>query len=149
MDGKTQVISYLKIDGHFVRVEECVGPLRDESYIEGAIECVIDGRSLLSLEHWDLVDQLWLYLLDGVESLQRGEAFECCFPDQPLLLRSTPIAGNWVEVTIGDRTQKFEQSRLVTLLVQGAIDFFEALSTIARHGATWQAGLARSRGLRQ
>ncbi|MEM6296808.1 MAG: hypothetical protein AAGA54_36415 [Myxococcota bacterium] len=58
----------------------------DWRYIEGAIVLECDGVAVLDASMWDLVDQLWAYLIAGVEELQSARRFSTYFPDQPLKL---------------------------------------------------------------
>lgn len=69
----------LRIDNEFRRIG-LVGAKRiDPDYIEGAILWSYDGRAILSEKHWDLVDQLWAYFIDGVEAVVKSETFEHYF----------------------------------------------------------------------
>jgi hypothetical protein len=90
MTGMMTVRTLLKADEEFIPVEEYVGRIADENYIEGALELTVGGKELLSRRHWDLVDQLWCYLARGVAKVSRGEAFSTYFPDSPIQVSFRP-----------------------------------------------------------
>lgn len=145
MDCRTE--SLLKIDDEFVLVEEYDGPIPDADYIEGAIRFRFGNEEILSLKHWDLVDQLWAYLLEGLYKLDSGTEYDVCFPDQPLALKLREINGETVEMTIGEDSTNVPKSILFRELTEAAIVFFERMSTLVpKHASTWleYATLARS-----
>jgi hypothetical protein len=134
----------LRIDNEFRRIG-LVGAKRiDPDYIEGAILWSYDGRAILSEEHWDLVDQLWTYFIDGVEAVVKSETFERYFPDQGLEIRFRRIRPASVLVTIGDVSVAMPIEQFFTDLLSGARDFFVAIRNVAPQlGAHWEAMLAR------
>ncbi len=56
----------------------------DTFYIDGYICINYNEQEILSERQWDLVDQLWAYLLNMVEELLDQKYAESSFPDQPL-----------------------------------------------------------------
>ncbi len=94
------VHSYLRQNDAFVSLESFKGKLPDVDYIEGAIELTVSGKRLITTEMWDYVDQLWAYLLEGIDRLKNGEAFTTYFPDQPIEVTFLPVSGNRVEVSV-------------------------------------------------
>lgn len=144
----TEIESFLKTNGSFVRVADFPGPIPDMDYVEGAIVCRIGGQDLLSTEHWDLVDQLWAYLVDGLTKICAGDEFDGFFPDQPLKLRLKLLSEYCVEVTIGDDIKRFDRSLLVTTLATGAQQFFNEMNRLAPDSAdTWHRYLKESESL--
>jgi hypothetical protein len=142
----TAVTSYLKIGERFIPVREFTGTLADEDYIDGAIEARIDDNPLLGLNHWDLVDQLWAYIVHGLEALKRGEEESCYFPDQPLRLEFTPVSAFAAEVTIGENSHVFDLHLLISVLAKGAEDFFtEMLRISPSQSEIWDSYLNRAR----
>lgn len=87
------VRTLLKVGDEFVPVEAYSGQIADENYIDGAIELSIDGKELLSRRHWDLVDQLWCYLAQGIVDVSKGQAFSTGFPDSPIDVFFQPDVG--------------------------------------------------------
>jgi hypothetical protein len=80
-------------DGEFVRVESCEWRPVDAQYVEGAIDLVVDGVSILSVAEWDYVDQLWSYIVNAISALREAGEASTYFPDQPIMLklfRSSP-----------------------------------------------------------
>jgi hypothetical protein len=123
--------SFLKVKQRFVPVEEYPDELPDKNYIQGAICCRISDRDILTTEHWDLVDQLWCYILEGLAKVEHGAEYNSSFPDQPLRLRFRPLSPHAVEITIGDDVQRFSTESVVACLTQGAISFFGAMKRLA------------------
>lgn len=76
--------SFLKVENALVPVEEFVGPVLDDSYIEGAIELSIGHKPILTREMVDYVDQLWAYLIRGLGEVVAGREFSTFYPDMPL-----------------------------------------------------------------
>ncbi len=145
---KTYVESFFRINGEFVPVEHYTGALPDIDYIEGAIECRIGGQSLLGKENWDLVDQLWSYILQGLSALHKGEEYESCFPDQPLLLRFRIVSERSVEITVGESGSCVDRRVLVSTLAAGAITFFTSMLRIAPSlSESWSQDLSQARSL--
>jgi len=78
--------SYLLIDNEFVPIETVKSRPHDIQYIEGAIELSVNGVRMIDRSVCDLVDQLWAYIVNGLDNLSQGRAHHCHFPDQPLQL---------------------------------------------------------------
>jgi hypothetical protein len=81
-----EAMTYLWHEDESVPLETFRGRVNDPFYIYGVIDLRISGEQILSVEQWDLVDQLWAYIVDGACHLARGESFSTFFPDQPLEL---------------------------------------------------------------
>lgn len=124
------VNTYLKVDQKFIPISEYVGALPDKNYIEGAIICQIDNQDIFTMEHWDLVDQLWVYIVEGLTKLKQGLEYDSSFPDQPLRLRFRPISTHAIEVTVGNKCQIFNLDSLIVPLVEGAFHFFSSMKMI-------------------
>ncbi|GIW98767.1 MAG: hypothetical protein KatS3mg111_2100 [Pirellulaceae bacterium] len=125
--SNSYVKSYFKIDDRFIPVETFSGEFPDKNYIDGAIVLTIDGQEIFTFEHWDLVDQLWCYIADGIGKLREGEDFETYFPDQPLLLRFELINKRFVRVTVGDDTYEVATETFLKTLQRGAKEFFQRM----------------------
>lgn len=126
----TMIQTFFRINNDFVPIEEFSGTLPDKNYIEGAIVCSISGRDLFQLKHYDLIDQLWAYIVDGLGKLRDGKEYDVFFPDQPLRLRLKLISPHCVEVSIGDETNKVDYSVFRSALKNGALAFFAKMKEI-------------------
>ena len=85
--------TYVVTDRTYQPIAAVRGPLADPDYIKGIIELSIDGQDIITRAEWDLVDQLWAYLVNGACELASGRSFMTRFPDQPIELRFTLDAG--------------------------------------------------------
>ncbi len=135
----TLVETYLKIGDEFVPVKQFSGALPDDYYLDGAIYCRINDRDVLTLHHWDLVDQLWAYIIEGMLMIARGEDYDVYFPDQPLRLRLRLLSRRVVEVTVGGCSQKVDVHTLVRAMADGAVQFFTEMKRILPDASdTWR-----------
>jgi hypothetical protein len=135
------------VDGSFVRLEDCVRPLPDSEYVEGAIELTVDGVEIMGLHEWDYVDQLWSYIVDMMHDLRASGRAVTFFPDQPIEL-SFEKTGQRVLVSCraGDEVRRASvpAEELPDALRAEAQRFFTALSAlIPENAATYES--ARSR----
>lgn len=81
-----KVETYLKTDDEFIPLAEFAEHISDPVYIEGAIELEMNGVKALTLELWDDVNQLWLYIAQGLIEITRQQEWSTGFPDQPITL---------------------------------------------------------------
>ncbi|AMO46700.1 Hypothetical protein AKI40_0272 [Enterobacter sp. FY-07] len=86
-----EVQSFIKSEQGFVDVFAFEGTITDPDYIDGALLLRINGVELINQAMWDYVDQLWAYFTSGLLALAEENAFETCFPDQPITVRFTPL----------------------------------------------------------
>lgn len=134
----TIVETYLKTGDAFTLIGKYSDTITDENYVEGAIRCVIAGQTILGQEHWDLVDQLWVYIVEGLVKLSRNEVYESSFPDQPLLLRLEPVSDYCVKVTIGEKAYNVDRKAFISVMKEGAVQFFDAFKQLCPASAdTW------------
>lgn len=94
--------SFLQDDDTLIPIEEATKPPPDEDYIDGVVEMLVDGQPILGRDKVDLVDQLWAYLIQGLEQLSSGEDFSTFYPDMPLEVRMTR-RGTVISITSDDR----------------------------------------------
>ncbi|MCZ2341262.1 MAG: hypothetical protein LC104_05625 [Bacteroidales bacterium] len=140
--------TYLKVNKQYVPVSEYTGTLPDKDYVEGAIHCRINGRDLFTLDHWDLVDQLWCYILEALTLTRQGSEYDSSFPDQPLRLRFKPLSSYAVEITVGDSSHKFDTETVMNCLAPGAVSFFTAMKRLAPEADdTWERYLSQANAL--
>lgn len=60
---------------YFVRCddESCLEYIEDFCYLDGVITISCDGMYILDFSYWDLVDQLWSYLIDAIYEISEGK----------------------------------------------------------------------------
>lgn len=92
--SKVEVRSYVQIGDAFVPISQFKGPLEDLDYVEGALDFSIDGKMISSTRYYDLIDQLWAYIIQCLGKVASGERAETYWPDQPIKLVMTPMPGD-------------------------------------------------------
>jgi len=130
------ITTYLRTpDETFELVETSTSSPADPDHIEGAIELVVDGTTVIGTEEWDDVDQLWAYIADMVEDLKAGEDLaETYFPDQPIRLAFERTDGEILitaELDEEVRHALIAETDLITALETAARRFFEKMLTLA------------------
>ncbi len=106
---------------NFTLIGEYDGAIDDPRHIDGAIELIIDGKYLISQEQWDLVDLLWIYLVDGIESVIDGTDYSSSFPDSSVELsfKQTEFQDK-IEMTVDDESIVCDRQELINTLLDGA-----------------------------
>lgn len=124
-----------KRDDYFVEISNIseLMKMKDEihfSYIDGAIEIMYDHQVLLDIIFWDLVDQLWSYILHVMEQVIKYGEGETLFPDQPIKLSMQSIAKDWVFYRLQAK-EKVEmllpKKEFFAALLEGAETFFQTM----------------------
>jgi hypothetical protein len=91
---------------------------------------------LLDVTLWDLVDQLWVYILNVLESLLRTGKGETYFPDQPVKLQINSISEDLVlyEIEANDHIKVVLPKReLVEALLRGEpMTFFKVWRSVSK-----------------
>ena len=145
---KDIVKSFFKIEDRFIPINEFEGKLPDDFYIDGAIICTIEGHKILTFKHWDLVDQLWYYIIEGLIELRAKRDFECYFPDQPLLYSFKPQEKGMVKITIDKDPYTVNAERFIKLAAENAIEFFLKMKVLLpRQNSDWDLHLGRAKSL--
>lgn len=128
--------SYIKQDEKFIPINEFNDKLDDDFYIYGAIDLNIKGVELINLDMYDLVDQLWAYIINGILELENGKIeFKTNFPDQPLPM-SFILNKNSNIITIITKPYdknieaKVDYREFVKTICVSAKEFFDKLSKI-------------------
>ncbi|CAD5609073.1 hypothetical protein [Escherichia coli] len=123
------VKTYLKINNEFIEFHEYNGGLSNINYIEGALELSINGVVLIDKTMWDYIDQLWAYIVNGVENILNDEPFETYFPDQPIKLKVIPSNENIIFSVECDTEKKVFVNRkyFIETMASSAIEFFDFL----------------------
>lgn len=73
----------------------------DPDYVEGYIFITYKGQVILDAAYWDLVDQLWAYILSMILEVMQNKYAKTCFPDQPLEINFELVDSNII-FTIGE-----------------------------------------------
>lgn len=144
-DMQYEIWSMLKIDRDtFIRVDEFSGKVPDKEYIKGAIHWRIGDVTILTDAHWDIVDLLWIFALDGLTQMLETGEFETCFPAQPLLLRFTKISSKQVRIEVGDVSTVVDFSLMIRSLCEGGRVFFEKMSELVpEFNNKWKSSLQK------
>lgn len=72
----------------------------DRDYIEGVIHFEYNGSVIMDFTYWDIIDQLWAYLINSIEDYIKSQESEIYFPDQPIKLKMKAINKNLVLFSI-------------------------------------------------
>jgi hypothetical protein len=67
----------------------------DPDYVHGAIDLRIGNVVLFDKTMWDLVDQLWIYIIIAMEQASFSSGAEFYFPDQPVLVTIDSSQSYW------------------------------------------------------
>jgi hypothetical protein len=135
-DKKINDLSFLKnIESYFVPITD-TRELLDFEYLSGAILFKYGEQILLDVTLWDLVDQLWAYILNVLESLLRTGKGETYFPDQPIKLQINSISEDLAlyEIETNDHIKVVLPKReLVEALLQGGLmTFFKVWRSVSK-----------------
>lgn len=126
--------SFLQEADTLVPIAEATMPPPDDQYIEGAIELVVDHKPILERRDVDLVDQLWMYLVRGLEEVLAGKEFSTNYPDMPLKVLLQP-KGALVAITVSGKkrssTATVSLAELRSSMVPAAEDFFRRLAQLS------------------
>ena len=129
-----KIQSLLKVGDDLVPVEQFVGPIPDEDYIEGALELLVDNEPIFTREQVDYPDQLWAYLIEGLEQIVAGREFSTYYPDMPVKIVLRP-QGERVTINVDTRKKITETSvpidELCRAMASAGTTFFERLQPLA------------------
>lgn len=133
--SKVEVRSYIQVGDNFVPIGQFAGPLEDQYYVEGALELTIDGKMISNLRYFDLIDQLWAYIVQCLEKVVAGQKAETYWPDQPIRLSMTPLPNNKLMIErsgTSDPDVKVVADKLDVIdgLLAGAFEFFRAFAPL-------------------
>ena len=134
--SETSVTSLLQAaDGSFVPVGEWDGEFEDPDHIDGAIVLSVDGEVFFDESLWDLVDQLWAYILNMLEELGEKDSVKTFFPDQPVELVFRRIGGGRLVISVDTgwrtkRTLQVDEADFARALLGGAEEFFTGMERL-------------------
>jgi hypothetical protein len=115
---------------NFTLISEYDGTIEDPRHIDGAIELIIDGKYLISQEQWDLVDLLWLYIVDGIESIIEGTDYSSSFPDSSVEFSLRIQSSDKIELTVDSQSILCDRQELINTLLNGAESCLTELSNL-------------------
>jgi hypothetical protein len=130
-----EVQSFLRANGNFIPVSDFTTEISDTDYIEGAIEIYFCGKGLLTRNHWDYVDQLWAYFVDGLFEVAAGKEFSTYLPDQPIKVTFKPDRHR-MRVTLevvdrdGTRTASVEYNEFIRVMTTQGKAFFNQMAKL-------------------
>lgn len=118
-------------DGSFELLSECANSPLAPCYVEGAIELVVENVEILGLSEWDLVDQLWAYIVEMLHRFRVEDRVGISFPDSPIKLtlqRTSP--GRVLVSRESDETRRIVaiESELIETLTEEAARVLEKMS---------------------
>lgn len=132
------VHTLLKEGDRFNPIDQIQTFAGDPDYIDGAICLQIGDQILLSEREWDLVDQLWEYMINGLIELKSAGKFRSYFPDQPLEISFERNNDRSTFVQIGDEMFKVPTQLLVESIQTGSREFFNRMKVlIPATSAVW------------
>ena len=100
----------------------------DFAYIEGAITIRSDEEYILDFRHWDLVDQLWVYLLHATyEMLTQKKEVKFYFPDQPLEFKMKMVSDYAILLSVKDEKHVVNRKEFMEALLESGQHFFAIL----------------------
>jgi len=103
-----------------------VKKILDPQYLEGAIVLKWNGYSLFNLSQWDLIDQLWAYVINLFEEyLSEGEA-SVFFPEQPIAIKMKKNNGH-ILLSVEDRTILVPELEFIQCMINEANVFFKTI----------------------
>lgn len=86
---------------------------------------------MLDVIHWDLVDQLWAYLLNVAEEVLNSGKGETYFPDQPLKLHMKTISNDLMLYNLDTQNKILLPKQVFfSALLTGVLAFFESLDRV-------------------
>ncbi|WP_020224856.1 hypothetical protein [Holdemania massiliensis] len=116
---------------YFIKCEDenCLQYIKDFDYIEGAIIIYNDDEVLLSFQYWDIVDQLWSYILEAFNNIASGSKNEkILFPDQPIEVYFKIISDDFLMVSIKKNKYQICRKEFFDAMLENAKSFFGILN---------------------
>ena len=136
--------SFVKLDGEFIPIADVRAPLQNGRYIDGAMVWKIGSETLLTEYHWDLVDQLWAYIVSGACELKQCRESKTYFPDQALELIFEKLDDNTVSVIVGHDRHIVPYDLFVQSVADGGREFFTRMYALVPEGKpTWDLYLSK------
>jgi hypothetical protein len=136
-----EISTYFRVSDNFIAMENYTGSFNDIDYIEGAIILSVNNVLVSSLETWDYVDQLWGYIINGLDEIASGQNFFTYFPDQPIGLAFEIVGKEMIKVSTdydGGKTSVISKNIFISVLSTKGREFFKKmLVLVPSHKDTW------------
>jgi hypothetical protein len=102
----------------------------DINYIEGVIYLEYNDTVLMDFTYWDIIDQLWAYIIDLIEDNLNNNNAEVYFPDQPIKLKLKNISRDLILFSIESATTiqlTLPKNEFFSKLLESANEFFSKI----------------------
>ena len=141
----------------FINIKDSIGLLNlsgkvDSFYLDGAIEIKYYDEIYLDINNWDLVDQLWSYILNIIEEYLESGCGEMNFPDSPNVIAMEKLYGNNLKfsiITDKKRTTVLNENIFLNILLEKADEFFKAISVLMHYGNESLCGQERIQNIKK
>ena len=135
---------------NFILVNDYNGTIKDPRHIDGAIELTINSTYLIGQNQWDLIDQLWIYIIKGIESAIAGREYIASFPDSPVKLsfKLSTSSPDKIEMTVGEQSIIHNTQELVHALLDGAEDCLREIGRIISNTNFYQEEIQKIQQIR-
>ena len=145
---KMEINSYILKPGHegvplktyddFINVNDSSSLLEiekdlDDFYLDGAIEIKYKDQIFLDINNWDLIDQLWSYILNLIEEYMQTGKSKVYFPDSPNEIKFERVIKNNMMLSITtDKKRKIVQNEeeMIRVLLRYSKKFFNDISIL-------------------
>ncbi|WIM40292.1 hypothetical protein PO903_05220 [Paenibacillus sp. PK4536] len=121
-------------------------------YLNGSINLKYYEESILDMRHWDLIDQLWAYMMNLIEeTLKNGEG-SLYFPDQPIKIVLCSKNNDLLLFSVISNEVKnylLPEKFFFETLVHGAEQFFVCMSHTFNFDCDYSYELERIAKLKQ
>lgn len=127
-----EVETYIKLNDNFIKLSEFNNILPEEdNYVDGAIVLNVNGKEVLTFQHYDYIFLLWGFIVDGISKTNLIDEAIIGFPDQPSEIKFIPSAQDRVKIYIDDNmVTSIERLELLNALRNEAKLVFEKLISL-------------------
>lgn len=101
----------------------------DRNYIDGVVLLEYNDEKIFTYQDWDSIEQLWMFITLAIQKvLDEGEGW-LYLPDQPVKIIFKECGNDLIEMYTewNDKTYRLPKKELLTTLLKGSIQFFEAI----------------------
>jgi hypothetical protein len=134
----------IKMGRKFTLIHDYNEKIKDHRHIDGAIELIVDDLVLISQDQWDLVDQLWIYIINGIECILNKQDYTTHFPDSPIELSFKQTASPAkLKMIVGQKSVVYDTKELAKHLLIGAEKCLKEISRIITDPNLYQKELQK------
>ena len=101
----------------------------DRNYMDGVVLLEYNDEKIFTYRDWDSIEQLWMFITLAIQKiLDEGEGW-LYLPDQPAKILFKECGNDLIEMYTewNDKTYRLPEKELLTTLLKGSIQFFEAI----------------------